>query len=127
MRINGIPTHQCFMDTLIYLTRLLLIFLLPLLVAALPLLTLLKLMNRPTVNNSAPLLLLSTAGSVLMGGITTFLAFMICSAGMAVGVETKGLCVIGALTFWLIGGFFTLTSLLVGLYQSVYRAVQHPA
>lgn len=112
------------MGTVIYITRLVLIFWLPLLVASSPLLALLKLTSLASVRESTPLLFLSTVSSGVIGCFSTFLAFAICSAGMAVGVETKGLCVIGALTFLLIGAFFTLASLLTGLYQSIYKAVQ---
>ena len=112
------------MATVIFITRLVLIFWLPLLVASFPLLALFKLTSLESVRESAPLLFLSTLGSGIIGCCSTFLAVMMCSAGMAVGVETKGLCVIGALTFLLIGGFFTLASLLTGLYQSIYKAVQ---
>ena len=112
------------MDTVIYITRLALIFWLPLLVASFPILALLKLTSLESVRELTPVLFLSTLGSRIIGCFSPFLAFMICSTGMAVGVETKGLCVIGALTFLLIGGFFTLASLLTGLYQSIYKAVQ---
>lgn len=116
--------NQPFMDTATYLTRSVLIFYLPLLVASFPLLSLLKLTSLESVRASAPLLFLSTLGSGLMGCFSTFVAFMISSYGMAIGVEKKGLCVIGALTFLLVGGFFTVTSLLIGLYRSIYRAAQ---
>lgn len=112
------------MATVIYMTRLILIFWLPLLVASFPLLALFKLTRLASVRESAPLLFLSTLGSGIIGCCSTFLAFMICSAGMAVGVETKGLCIVGTLTFLLSGVFFTLISLLTGLYQSIYKAVQ---
>lgn len=112
------------MDTATYLTRSVLIFYLPFIVASFPLLALLKLTSLESVRTSAPLLFLSTVSSVLIGCFSTFLAFMISSYGMGVGIEKKGLCIIGALTFLMVGGFFTVTSLLIGLYKSVYRAAQ---
>ena len=115
---------QRLMDTATYITRSVLIFYLPLLVASFPLLAVFKLTNLESVRASAPLLFLSTLGSGLIGCFSTFLSFMISSYGMAVGVDKKGLCVIGALTFLMVGGFFTVTSLLIGFYKSIYRAAQ---
>ena len=113
------------MDTLTYVTRSALILYVPLIVASFPLLAILKLTSLKSVGASTSLLFLSTVGSGILGCFTTFLAFMISSAGMSIGVEKKGLCVIGALTFLLAGGIFTLVAVLIGLYQSAHRAVQH--
>lgn len=116
--------NQRLMDTLTYVTRLALIFYIPLIVASFPLLTVLKVTSLESIRESTPLLFLSTLGSGFIGCFSTFLAFLISSYGMAVGVQEKGLCVIGALTFLLIGGFFTVTGLLVGLYRSINQAAQ---
>ncbi|WP_461099099.1 hypothetical protein [Spirosoma luteolum] len=110
------------MDTTVYVARLVLIFPIPLLVASFPLLALLKLTSLASVKDSVPLLFLSTLGSGLIGCLSTLLAFMISSYGLRVGVETTGLCITGALTFLVFGGFFTVISLLIGFCKSIDTA-----
>lgn len=96
---------------------------LPLVVAMFPLLIFTGLSRLQPVRESTPLLALATLGSVLSGCLSSGLAVLLCAGLLAHGMKGDGpKCVTGAVVYFLIGGFFALLTLLIGLYMTGNRA-----
>ena len=107
------------MDTVIGYSRAILTLVLPLVIAAFPLLAFTGLSRIRLVWESTPLLGLATLGSVLSGCLSSGLAVLLCARGLSYGMHGDGpKCVTGAVIFFPIGGFFTLLTLLIGLYKT---------
>ena len=103
--------------------RTILTLLVPLVVASLPFLTFTGLSRLRLVRASTLLLGLATLGSVLIGCLSSGLAVLLCANALADGMHGNGpKCVIGAVIFFPIGGFFSLLTLLIGLYKAGSRA-----
>lgn len=97
---------------------------LPLVVSAFPLLTFTGLSHFKAVDESAPMLALSTLGSVLIGCFSSGLAVLLSAGLLAYGMKGDGpKCVTGAVMYFMIGGFFTLLTLLIGLCMAASRAL----
>lgn len=115
------------MDTIIGYSRAILTLVLPLVVAAFPLLAFTGLSRFQLIRESTPLIGLATLASVLSGCLSSGLAVLLCAGGLAYGMQGNGpKCVTGAVIFFPIGGFFTLLTLLIGLYRTGNQAFYKP-
>lgn len=111
------------MDTAVNYLYGIISLLLPLIVSAFPLLTFTGLSRLKSVADSAPMLALSTLGSVLIGCLSSGLAVLLSAGLLAHGMKGDGpKCVTGAVMYMMIGGFFTLMTLLIGFGMAGNRA-----
>ena len=96
--------------------------LLPLVISAFPLLLFTRLSHFKSVDESAPMLALSTLGSVLTGCFSSGLAVLLSASLLAHGMKGDGpKCVTGAVMYFMTGGFLTLLTLLIGVYMIAHR------
>ena len=92
-------------------------FVVPLVVAALPLLIVIRLAKLQQVRGSVWLLAASTVVGTGVGFLTSGLAVLICGNALAYGMPGDGAkCVTGAAIFLPIGILFTILAFLMGLY-----------
>jgi len=111
------------MDNLIGYSYAAVSIVLPLIVSGLPLLAFTGLSHLKAVNESAPMLALTTFGSVLIGILSSGLAVLLSAALLTHGMKGDGpKCVTGAVMYIMTGGFFTLSTLVIGLSLTVNRA-----
>ena len=97
--------------------------LLPLIVSGVPLLVFTRLSHLEAVDKSAPMLALATLGSALIGCLSAGLAVLLSAALLTHGMKGDGpKCVTGAVMYLMTGGFFTLLTLIIGLYLTANRA-----
>lgn len=98
--------------------RTILTLLVPLVVASLPLVVFTGISRLRFIRASTPLLGLATLCSLLIGYLSSGLAVLLCANALSDGMHSSGAnCVTGAIIFFPIGGFFSLMTLLLGLYM----------
>ena len=97
--------------------------LLPFVVSAFPFILFMKLKHFSLVNESAFMLFLSTLVSVLVGYVSTWLAVSLSAELLSYMMKGDGpKCVTGVVIYFASGGFFTLSTLLVGSGMAANQA-----
>ena len=92
------------------------IFLIPLIISAIPLLIMLGIYKLQKAINSFWLILSFSSLTVLMGFVTPFYAIMLCANALAQNMpNNQPKCVIGAAIFLLVGFAFTFTTFILAI------------
>ncbi len=101
-------------------------FIIPLVVTAIPLVSVIRLTRLQQVRKSIWLLSASTVVSSVIGLLMTGLAIMICGSTMAYGRSGDGPdCNFGPFIFFPVGIFFTILTFGVGLYFTGKQVVKN--